>query len=166
MSKKKRNSGRPSKYETHVEPKLEAIATWARNGLSEEQIAENLGVAYSTFREYKRKYSALSAVLKNSKDVANAHVENALFLAATGYTKTIRKPVKVKEILYENGKRVSEIERIEYAEEEVYFPPVPSAMFFWLKNKMKDDYADNPQMVDIKREELKFRKEQAELANW
>ena len=57
-----------NKYETHVLPKLLDVAEMVRKGLNEEQIAENIGVAYSTFREYKKKYSALSAVLKKEKE--------------------------------------------------------------------------------------------------
>lgn len=52
-----------SKWDTNVKDKLILVEGWARNGLSEEQIAKNLGVAYSTFRDYKRKHPALSAVL-------------------------------------------------------------------------------------------------------
>lgn len=52
-----------SKWDSHVKEKLVLIEGWARNGLTDEQIAKNLGIAYSTFREYKKKYSALSAVL-------------------------------------------------------------------------------------------------------
>ena len=37
-----------SKYFTHVEPKLKLVECWARDGLTDEQIANNLGIAYST----------------------------------------------------------------------------------------------------------------------
>lgn len=56
--------GRKSKYHTHVEPKLLLIEAWARDGLTIEQIAEKLGVANSTFFDYKNKYPELSEVLK------------------------------------------------------------------------------------------------------
>ena len=55
-----------SKYFTHVEPKLKLVECWARDGLTDEQIANNLGIAYSTLREYRDKYSALSAALKRN----------------------------------------------------------------------------------------------------
>ena len=50
---------RLTKYDTHVEPRLIEIEGWARDGLIDEQIAKNLGIAYSTFREYKNKHPAL-----------------------------------------------------------------------------------------------------------
>lgn len=54
------------------------IEGWARDGLTEEQIASNMGVAYSTLRLWKDKYSALLAALKKGKEVVDYMVENAL----------------------------------------------------------------------------------------
>lgn len=69
---------RPSKYETHVAPRFEEIKDWVRNGATDEEVAKRLGVAYSTLREYKTEFSAFSAVLKETKDIVDAQVENAL----------------------------------------------------------------------------------------
>lgn len=69
---------RPSKYETHVAPRLGEIADWVRNGATEREIAERLGVAMSTFCEYKREFSELSEVLKKTRDAVDGEVENAL----------------------------------------------------------------------------------------
>jgi hypothetical protein len=71
-----------SKYDTHVKDNLILVEGWARDGLTDEQIAYNLGIAYSTFREYKNKYSALSSALKKGKEVVDYEVENALYKAA------------------------------------------------------------------------------------
>src|SRR5690606_41175172 len=72
----KGKGGRKSKYHTHVEPRLKEIEAWARDGLTDEQIAKNLGVAYSTFRKYKDEYPAFSAALKKGKEVVDIEVEN------------------------------------------------------------------------------------------
>lgn len=66
----------------NVKDKLILVEGWARDGLTEEQISHNLGIAYSTFREYKNKYSALSASLKKGKEVVDYEVENALLKSA------------------------------------------------------------------------------------
>lgn len=55
------------------------IRAWARDGLTDEQIAHNMGVAYSTLRVWRDKFSALSAALKKGKEVVDIEVENALF---------------------------------------------------------------------------------------
>lgn len=73
---------RPSKYETEVKGKLFLVECWARDGLTEEQIANNLGIAYSTLKVYKNEHSALMAALKRGKEVVDFEVENALLKKA------------------------------------------------------------------------------------
>ena len=53
-----------SKYETHVKDKLILIEGWARDGLTEAQIAKNLGISIDTFYTYKKKYTEFFEVLK------------------------------------------------------------------------------------------------------
>ena len=72
-----------SKYEKWIEQDgLIQIQDWARQGLAEYQIAHNMGISYSTWKEWKKKYPAISATLKQTKDVVDAAVENALFKKA------------------------------------------------------------------------------------
>lgn len=72
-----------SKYEKWIEQDgLIQIQDWARQGLAEHQIAHNMGISYSTLKEWKKKYPAISATLKQTKDVVDAAVENALFKKA------------------------------------------------------------------------------------
>lgn len=71
------------KYEKWLEPdSLILLEGWARDGLTDEQIAHNMGVAYSTLKDWKNKYSAISAALKKGKEVVDFEVENALYQAA------------------------------------------------------------------------------------
>lgn len=71
------------KYQKWIEPDgLLRIQGWARDGLTDEQIAGNMGVSYSTLRDWRDKFPALSAALKESKDVVDRAVENALYEAA------------------------------------------------------------------------------------
>lgn len=55
------------------------IQGWARDGLTDIQIAKNMGISYSTFKDWKSKYPALSTALKETKDVVDRQVENALY---------------------------------------------------------------------------------------
>lgn len=71
-----------SKYDTHVKDKLILVEGWARDGLTDEQIAHNLGIGYSTFKDYKSRYIDLSTALKKGKEVVDYEVENALYKAA------------------------------------------------------------------------------------
>ncbi len=131
------------KYQKWLEVEnLILLEGWARDGLTDEQIAEKMDIRTSTLYEWKNKYSEISEALKKGKEVVDTEVENALLQKALGITKTVTKPIKVKEVLYDNGKRISEKEHIEYADEEIYIPPDTTAQIFWLKNRKPDKWRD------------------------
>lgn len=119
--------------------KLEA---WARDGLTDEQIANNAGIVVSTLYEWKKRYSEISDALKKGKEVVDIEVENALLSKAKGISRTVKKAIKVKEVIYDNGKRKSEKEHVEYVDEEIYIPPDTTAQIFWLKNRRPDKWRD------------------------
>lgn len=131
-----------SQYPIKVEPKLELIEGWTRDGLVIDQIAENLGISKTTLYSYMKKYPELSERLKKGKEISDYQVENELFKKAVGFTRKEKRPVKIKEVEYSNGKRVKETERIEMVEEEVYYPPELGAQVFWLKNRRPDKWKD------------------------
>lgn len=112
--------------------------------MTDEQIAHNIGISVSTLYDWKNKYPEISESLKTGKEIIDVIVENALLKKATGISKLVKKPIKVKEVLYEDGKRVSEKEHIEYADEEIYIPPDTTAQIFWLKNRKPDTWRDKP----------------------
>lgn len=97
-----------------------------------------MGIAYSTFREWKDKFPALAAALKKGKAPVDIAVENALLKAALGYKVTLKKPIKVKEVKMKVGEGRIETERIEYADEEVYIPANTTAQIYWLNNRRPD----------------------------
>ena len=53
-----------SKWETHVKDRLIEVEGWARDGLTDEQIAKNLGISIQTFYTYKEKYLEFFESLK------------------------------------------------------------------------------------------------------
>ena len=75
--------GRKTKYDDFIDRKgLVLVEGWARDGLTDLQISKNIGVAMSTFCDWKNKHPEFSETLKRSKDVADYEVENALFKKA------------------------------------------------------------------------------------
>lgn len=119
---------------------------WARDGLTDEQIAEKLDISVASFYNYKNEHLEFLESLKKGKEVADYEVENALFKKALGYNAKVKKAFKVKEVLYENGKRLKETERIEYAEDEVHIPADTTAQIFWLKNRKPNVWRDKQEL--------------------
>lgn len=71
------------KYEKWLkEDNLLLLEGWARDGLTDEQIAKNIGIGERTLYEWKEKYSQISQSLKKGKEVVDYEVENALLSSA------------------------------------------------------------------------------------
>lgn len=134
--------------EEWLEPeKLTLLTAWARDGLLDSQIAKNMGVSEGTLYNYKKKYPAIKEAFRKGKEVVDIEVENALFKKALGYTVTVQKAFKLKDVIYgENGKKISEKERIEYAEEEVHIPADTTAQIFWLKNRKPKEWREKQEV--------------------
>lgn len=60
------------------EDKLILLEGWARDGLSEEQIANNMGIGRTTLWEWKKKEPNIANTLKKGREVVDFEVENAL----------------------------------------------------------------------------------------
>lgn len=125
-----------SKYESIVKPKLIVIEGWARNGLTIEQIAKNLGISKVTFYKYMNEHIELSEHLKKGKEVVDIEVENALLKRALGY-----KYEEVTKELLKNKKTGKEELRVtKVVTKEVQ--PDTTAQIFWLKNRRPEDWRD------------------------
>lgn len=121
------------KYQRWLEPDgLLLLEGWARDGLTDEQIAHNMGCAYSTLREWKDKYPALSAALKRGKEVVDIEVENALLKRAMGYD-YVEERVEISD----SGKR-KVIQTTKHVAADT------TAQIYWLKNRRPDRWRDKP----------------------
>ena len=81
--KKVRRLGRKGLYHDWLQgDNLLRLEGWARDGLTDAQIAENMGINVSTLYDWKNKYTEFADVLKRTKDVVDREVENALYKAA------------------------------------------------------------------------------------
>ena len=64
------------------EDKLALIQGWARDGLTDEQIAKKMSIGITTLYDYKKKYPKFLKALKKGKEVVDYEVENALLQQA------------------------------------------------------------------------------------
>lgn len=135
--KKTRRVGRTPKYEQWLEPdNLIKLEGWARNGLTDEQIANNIGINRTTLYAWKAKYTDFSNALKRGKEVIDIMVENALLKSAMGY----KYDEVVKERIYNPETGESEIVEVKRTTKEV--APNSTSLIFWLKNRRPADWRD------------------------
>lgn len=102
---------------------------WARDGLTNEQIAHNMGITSKTLYEWQNKYSDISDTLKRGKEVIDRQVENALLKRALGY--------KYEEVTEEESEHGS---KRKVTIKEVI--PDTTAQIFWLKNRKPNEWRD------------------------
>lgn len=117
-------------YDKFVKPRLDKVTEWKIDGLSNKQIAKNLGIVQSTFYEYMSKHEELSEAVEKGKVSAIAELENAAFKSATGH-KVSEKKVEQDA----DGKTKVTVT-------EKYIPPNPAQNIFMLKNLMPKKYKD------------------------
>ena len=71
------------KYEYWLTPEgLVLLEGWARDGLTDEQIAHNMGIATGTLYSWKKSHVEICEALKKGKEVVDFEVENALLQSA------------------------------------------------------------------------------------
>lgn len=114
--------------------KLVLIEGWARDGLTEEQIAKNMGISRATLYEWKKKEVNILNTLKKGKEVIDFEVENALLKRALGY--------EYEEKTYENGVLTKSITK--------HVAPDTTAQIFWLKNRKPDKWCNK--VIDTENE--------------
>lgn len=140
------------KYQEWLEPEgLLKLEGWARDGLTDEQIAENIGIRRETLYDWCKRHPNISNALKKGKEVVDRQVENALLKRALGY--------KYDEVTIEDGVETKRVTK------EVV--PDTTAQIFWLKNRKPYVWRDkkdvglagelntNNPFADLTTEELK-----------
>lgn len=154
---------------------LAMLQGWAHDGLTDEQIAHNIGIRRTTLYDWKKRYPDIADALKHGKEVSDYEVENALFNRATGVTtvQTTYKMVKVdplklkaerakfsnqykldhpeatsEEIALETATKVPTWEEIPQTVTKTQQPPDTTAQIFWLKNRRPDLWRDRREVAN------------------
>ena len=123
------------KYQQWLEPEgLTLLEGWARDGLTDEQIAGNIGINTSTLYDWKNKFPKISEALKKGKEVVDIQVENALLKRALGYD---FQETRVEKSDKDGTKIIQTLKHI---------PADTTAQIFWLKNRRPDKWRDKPEM--------------------
>lgn len=107
------------------------------DGLTKEQIAENIGISRSTLAVWENRFQDIADALKVCKAVPDRHVENQLYKRAVGY--------KYTEVIKERDKITGEMVTTKEIEKEV--APDVTAQIYWLKNRVPERWRDQRETV-------------------
>ncbi len=139
MAKK---AGRKGKYEYWISPDgLLLIKGWARDGLSDKEIADKMHATSSTFYEWKKKFPEFSEALKKGREPVDVILEDTAFERATQW-RTVKEVTRALQFNRESGKK----ELVVIKEVEKKVPPDSTLLIFLMKNRMKDKYGDKQQL--------------------
>lgn len=159
-----------AEYKKWLEPdNLTRLRSWARDGLTNEQIAKKIGVRRQTISEWSKKYPDIADALKKGKEVVDSEIEDSLISVMKKHTITTTQYKMVKkddfnlkaerskfanvykldhpnatknEILIATAENVEVYEKIPISKTVTEVDPNTSAIIFWLKNRRPDVYRD------------------------
>ncbi|MGE4289961.1 MAG: hypothetical protein AB7E36_14855 [Salinivirgaceae bacterium] len=117
---------RKTLYDPETFPQL--AEGFAREGLTDIQIAKNLGISKTRFYEYQKEYPEFRNSIKRGKAPVDFEVENALLKRAKGFEYE-----ETHTTVFKN-KKGEEIKEIKVITKMVV--PDTGAIAFWLKNRM------------------------------
>ena len=145
--------GRPNKYRENIEPRLSEVSKLALT-MTEKQMAQYFGVGYSSWCEYKTKYSEFSEAIKKGREDLVYELKSTLIRKAKGFNYTEKKTIK------EDGKVVREEEYLKASLPDV------AALNLLLKNYDRDNWANDPQALKLREKELELQERKIEQGEW
>jgi hypothetical protein len=119
--------GRPTDYSEDLIPKVRDLA---KEGATDLEIAEYIGVSVSTVNRWKAQHRDFRHALRVGKRSADARVRRSLYQRALGYS------VETVKVFCSKDGHVTQVPIIEH------FPPDTTAAIFWLKNRDRHNWRD------------------------
>jgi hypothetical protein len=131
----KKKPGRPQKYQDHY-PKL--AEKFTKLGATDKDLADLFEVNIDTIHDWKKTFPQFSDSLKKGKEIADSLVIQSLFKRATGYE---HEDTDIRTVSVGNG--ISQIVETPIMKK---YPPDPTSMIFWLKNRRPQEWRDKQEV--------------------
>ena len=146
--------GRPNAYTEVIEPRRAEILEWVRAGATNREIAQALGIGYSTFLSHVANNQDFSDSIRDARLSGVPEIKLALYRRATGFEYEEKKTYIKKE---PDGKeyKYTEITRKQAL-------PDVGAIQTYLRNNSEDFRDRDKATYDFKELELELRRMQAE----
>jgi len=123
--------GQPTKFNETLGMAIVYLASLPDH--DDKKIASKLGITERTLSNWKQKHYEFFLALKDAKMEPDSLVEKSLFERAMGYSTT-----EVKCFLHKGKIITKEIIR--------HYPPDPTSMIFWLKNRQPQKWRDKHEL--------------------
>ena len=147
--------GKKGKYQDYLtEDGLLRIESWASDGLTNEQIAKNIGVSRQTLDNWCKKHVDILDAIKKGRAPVVRELENALIRKAQGFE---YEEVTTEMWVDDNGEK-----RQKVSKHKKYSAPDTSALIFLLKNYKPNKYRNYNDLTK-KQIETEMRKVEAEI---
>lgn len=141
MDRKVKTKNHRDSWVRDVRPYLELVEMWARNGLTDKQIALQLGISKKTFNILFQEQDEFYYALLNGRRDANMAVENALFRRAVGYLHTQVEKERQK-VYDEYGDWTGEYKLVVTKKIVKEVLPSVEAQKFWLRSRLPERWGD------------------------
>ncbi|WP_186430892.1 Xaa-His dipeptidase [Clostridium sp. BSD9I1] len=132
-----------------LEEQLALIISMIKDGAKDKEIIETLGISASTWKRKKAQNTKIKEALEELTDARNQQVEESLFKVCTGYSYYEEVVTKVKEeVLADDGETILTKEDVKISKVKKYRGPDINAQKYWLNNKKKAVWKDDPHKVE------------------
>lgn len=149
-----------------IEDNLIQVISMLKDGCKDKEIIEFLGISRSAWKAKKNSNTKLKQAIEEVKEVRNEQVEDALFKCCTGYHYYEEVPTKVKEEVVTEDGTVLIKEDVKVSKVKKYRGPDVNAQKYWLNNRKKAHWKDDPNKVDIDKKTLKLKEKEIESKAW
>ena len=137
-----------------TEDGLLRIESWASDGLTNEDIAHNMGIARQTLNNWCKKYPSIMDALKKGREPVVRKLENSLIRKAKGFEYV---ETTTEMWVGDDGEKKQKVSK-----HTRYSQPDTSALIFLLKNYKPNKYRNYNDLTK-KQIETEMRKVEAEI---
>lgn len=134
----KKKMGRPSPFDSLD---IEMVKRIYKQGLTDKQVAEVIGVTEQTITNWKKAYPDFFASLKEAKAFADKEVEASLYKRACGY---MSQAEVTKEFMTDEDGNLIQVTKV--VEKQKSVAPDPTSMIFWLKNRQPEKWREKQEV--------------------
>lgn len=153
-----------------LESQQTLIISMIKDGFTDKEISKKLGISLSTWRRKKSQNTKIKEIIEEITDEKDRQVEEKLFKNCIGYHYYEEVATKVKEEVKEETENGDVIvltkEHVVVSNVKKYKGPDLNAQKYWLNNKKKAVWKDDPHKVANDKELTKIKKKQAEQGEW